>query len=498
LRAGGAGAFPPPSEFEDVDLAIVGGGMSGLVAAWRAQKRSRATFALLELEPEAGGNARGGAVGGLAYPWGAHYVPALAPESTEAIELLQDLGAIKGRDAAGTPIYDEYFLCHAPHERLFMNGRWQDGLLPLSGASVEDRAQMASFLAEMAGFSQRRGHDGRMAFAIPVDRSSRDPELVALDAMTMGQWMSARGYGCARLRWYVDYCCRDDFGTPLDEVSAWASIHYFAARRGQASGEAPGQVLTWPEGNAWIARRLAALFPGRIRSRQLVYSARALGAGVEIESLSLATGRSRLTRARAAILACPRFASARILRDARPGAAPGPAAAMPEGLSYAPWMVANVHLSRPPQPQAGAALSWDNVLYGSRSLGYVVATNQIPQIYLGKTVLTYYLPLDGAPPARARAEASQASLADWQDRALADLEAAHPGISRDVERVDAWVWGHAMARPVPGFVWGPARQAMAEPVGSAYFAHTDMSGLSLFEEACYQGARAADKALRHV
>jgi len=45
---------------------------------------------------------------------------------------------------------------------------------------------------------------------------------------------------------------------------------------------------------------------------------------------------------------------------------------------------------------------------------------------------------------------------------------------------------------VPGFVWGESRRRAADPHGAIRFAHSDMSGLSLFEEAQYHGVRAAE------
>jgi hypothetical protein len=49
---------------------------------------------------------------------------------------------------------------------------------------------------------------------------------------------------------YIDYCCRDDFGLGIKEVSAWAGIHYFAARKQDTAPDGNDTVLTWPEGNA--------------------------------------------------------------------------------------------------------------------------------------------------------------------------------------------------------------------------------------------------------
>jgi len=50
-----------------------------------------------------------------------------------------------------------------------------------------------------------------------------------------------------------------------------------------------------------------------------------------------------------------------------------------------------------------------------------------------------------------------------------------------------------MVAPAPGYVWGPARAQAAQPRlgGRLHLAHTDLSGISLFEEAFHQGERAA-------
>ena len=48
----------------------------------------------------------------------------------------------------------------------------------------------------------------------------------------------------------------------------------------------------------------------------------------------------------------------------------------------------------------------------------------------------------------------------------------------------------SMIRPTPGYVWGAAPAFAVEP--PLYLAHSDLSGLSLFEEAQFHGTRAAE------
>src|SRR6185295_17461810 len=102
------------------------------------------------------------------------------------------------------------------------------------------------------------------AFAIPTARARWSDALAALDRVTFAAWLDAQQLDAPALRWYLDYCCRDDYGAGSAQVSAWAGLHYFASRHGfrapgdelQPSDGGEG-VLTWPEGNTWLAERLA-------------------------------------------------------------------------------------------------------------------------------------------------------------------------------------------------------------------------------------------------
>jgi hypothetical protein len=88
--------------------------------------------------------------------------------------------------------------------------------------------------------------------------------------------------------------------------------------------------------------------------------------------------------------------------------------------------------------------------------------------------------------------------AEWRDLILNDLQRAHADIRACVSRVDVMRFGHAMPRPAPGFLESAGRKAMAAQEGSLLYAHSDVSGLSLFEEAQYRGYRAADRFLKRV
>jgi hypothetical protein len=79
--------------------------------------------------------------------------------------------------------------------------------------------------------------------------------------------------------------------------------------------------------------------------------------------------------------------------------------------------------------------------------------------------------------------------------ALADMSRAHFEIRSLVERLDVMRWGHAMIRPRTGFVWGSARREAPKPFRGIHFAHSELSGVALFEEAFDNGLRVADEIL---
>lgn len=69
----------------------------------------------------------------------------------------------------------------------------------------------------------------------------------------------------------------------------------------------------------------------------------------------------------------------------------------------------------------------------------------------------------------------------------------HAGADR-VQSLDVMLWAHGMVAPIPGFLWSAGRLDAGRPKGRIHFAHSDLSGISLFEEAWTQGIRAGREA----
>jgi protoporphyrinogen oxidase len=488
--------IPVPVGGEEVDTVIIGGGVSGLAARRELHRLSpgRQTV-LLELEPTTGGNAAAGHNGRTAYPWGAHYLPLPDHRDHDLLAFLQEAGIITGYAPDGLPIYDETALCHDPAERLLLHGHWQPGLVPEAGVPAADRAELARFLAEVERLRHATGPDGQELFRLPLDWSSADAATRQLDAETMADWLARHGYRSEYLRWYLDYSYRDDFGVPAAQVSAWAGLHYFAARKGRAHNAPAEAVLTWPTGNHHLAEALRQQGgAGRIQTNALVFGVREAPAGqVEVLVYDATTQRSTTLRARHVILAAPWHVARHLL----------PRPALDLTPLHAPWLVANLLVDGYPGGP-GQPLCWDNVRYGSPALGYIDAEHQALRGFEepGPRSLTFYwaLPTDTGNQAAARQHALASTYPDWLTLILTELDLMHPGLAARTQAAELWVWGHGMVAPAPGYVWGAARAQARQPQlgGRIHLAHTDYSGVSVFEEAFHQGLRAARAVARAV
>jgi hypothetical protein len=478
----------PADAWQTTDVLIVGGGVAGLAAARELRRQGVRDFVLLELEHDVGGTSRAGTLGGFACPWGAHYLPVPLAHQADLIALLDEVGVLEGRRDDGGPIVAEQFLCREPEERIFYRGTWHEGLYLLEGASDEDLRQWRAFHDEIARWAGWRDGSGRRAFTIPIAECSTDPVVTELDQLTMAAWLRERGFTSTRLWWSVDYGCRDDYGLTVEQTSAWAGLFYFAARI-EKPGDAAQPLITWSEGNCRLVQHLHASVTDAVHSGWLVTHVapgRTPDDAIEVVALSVRDNAVRGWRAQRVVWAAPQFVAPHVIA----GLADDPARrAAARAFRYGSWMVANLLLGDRPRSQ-GFPLAWDNVLYESPSLGYVVATHQLGRDY-GPTVLTYYYPLCDDDPRAARQRLLDWSWSDCAELALSDLGSAHPEIRRLTTRLDVVRWGHAMIRPEPGFLWGESRQVAAQPWRGVHFANTDLSGVALFEEAFHHGVRAA-------
>jgi hypothetical protein len=131
-------------------------------------------------------------------------------------------------------------------------------------------------------------------------------------------------------------------------------------------------------------------------------------------------------------------------------------------------------------------------------LGYVDATHQLLQQHIPQKNITYYLPLTAALPAEERRKAQNFTHEQWVNLILADLQKIHPNLREAVQEINIQLWGHAMVQPLPGIIHGSVRNQLSSSLyNRVHFAHTDLAGISIFEEGFYQGIDAAKKILAY-
>ena len=265
-------AWTAPAKVHKTRVVIAGGGVAALAAARALRLQGMDDFTLLELEDDAGGNSRAGVVSGIACPLGAHYLPVPGDAAVDVQNLLEELG-LRQR-VAGRWVYDERHLCHSPQERLFFSGEWQDGLLPLQGIGRDTLAQYQRFAA-LVDQARRSA-----TWSIPASTVPQSAFMRALAGITFASYLAQHELNDPHLRWYLDYCCNDDYGAGVATVSAWAGLHYFASRHGFSAPRLEGTdamdnaeregVLTWPEGNGWLTRQLTLPLKERLQTGRLV------------------------------------------------------------------------------------------------------------------------------------------------------------------------------------------------------------------------------------
>jgi hypothetical protein len=474
------------------NIAIIGSGAAALTVAWQLSREGRNDYMLLE-GPEHNGNNRGEIQYGVPYPTGAHYLPLPSVESTHIQQLLTDLKLYHNGD------YDELAMIQIPSERLFYQQHWQEGFLP------ENDLDSKRFFQFVHQTSNLRGQDAKRLFAIPLVSSSDDNQWRILEKITFAQWLQQHGYRSTTLLWYLDYCCRDDYGQGINQVSAWAGLHYFCARDNQQSKH--GTVLSWPDGLNELSRRMrqfcqlqpAQHWPTSVQQQlPIALNASALSinehdTGVRI-LMQTAHGECYWLEANHAVCAMPLYIAAYVVKNiAQYGF--DPTKHMP---AYAPWIVGNFLIRGLPPEVSGIPLSWDNVLYQGKGLGYVVATHQ--QIRQGPpayTSFTTYTALNHDTPTNIRRWMLKASPTEIYAQVATELESIYGvKLRSQVLQARLTLRGHAMAVPQPGYLSNQGLLALRNHHSRLHFAHSDLSGFSIFEEASYWGMQAAAHILR--
>jgi hypothetical protein len=186
------------------------------------------------------------------------------------------------------------------------------------------------------------------------------------------------------------------------------------------------------------------------------------------------------------IMATPQFVNQYLIKDRKQ---------FTKQFHYTPWLLATLVVNNLTD-NLSFPLSWDNVIYEAKGLGYVYAQHQTLNQVQDKKVITYYHSFSSADLKKTRKEIYKKDKEYWKQVVLDDLKIAHPNIENDTEEMEVFLLGHGMISPVPDFIFGDAKKKASQNIENLiYFAHSDLSGISIFEEAFHQGINAVNKIL---
>ncbi|MFD2892469.1 FAD-dependent oxidoreductase [Flavobacterium chuncheonense] len=468
--------FPKPTKEIKIPYLIIGAGISGLSAARQFKKSNIDEFLVLELENKLGGNSANGENRYSKFPLAAHYLPLPNIRDKELLSFLEESKIIVGYKN-NLPVFDEAQLCFDPNERLFIRNSWQTDLIPRYGNLKEVDDQIDTFLKKMSEFREKKGGDGKYFFDIPMSFCSKDSTLDYLDSKTMKIWMLENKFDSEEVFEYVNYCCRDDFGLGVEFVSAWAGIHYFASRKHENINYG-NTVLTWPEGNGRLVKHLKSYVEGNVLSGHLVYEVKTDSEGVEVLVFDTKSNESITISAEKVIVATPQYITKYLIPNRKE---------LVYSFQYAPWFTASLTLSEIPD-NGSFPLSWDNVIYKGKGLGYVYNQHQNLEQIIEKKVITYYYSFSSNDISTKRSELLKRPVDYWKMLVLSDLEIAHPGIEKYILDIEIHRIGHGMISPVPNFIKGNVIKEVSKNIeNKVFFAHSDLAGISIFEEAFHQG-----------
>lgn len=445
LRDGGA--FPTVRPSREVDVVVVGGGPSGLVAAYRLRDRD---VLLLEKEPVVGGNARADAWEEMPYAAGAIVTYAESP----AMALYEELGLEPRRvEATGS-------------RAVFVGDRlvedlWGGGLAQLFPPRVETAI--------------RKAREDLLAIDAEAHRER-------LDAVPFADLL--RPYPPEVKEWFDQLLAW--FAASTDQYSGYAGLYLARSQMGEGlgvlypEGTSRGGSYTFPGGLSHaalaMAERIEEAGSGRVITAATVYRISQDDGGVTVSYLK--DNEPFAVRARTAIVAAPKFITRYLIDD------------LPEEqrnamgrMVYAPFLVGAVAARGIVSGQVRTA----------RTVGAPIANLRDVSTRPDVQLFRCEMPM---PAARRLLVLEDAYLQEYAQHVADYFEAIFPGSRRRIAEIRIWRRGHNWYIPVPGMVT-EIQPAASRPVGRIILANADSLGpISEFGWALVAADRAVALALQ--
>lgn len=473
-----------PKATERAPVVIVGGGMSGLIAAYHLKDQP---LVLLEQGPRLGGNSRGESWHGVDYSIGAAYM-AEPTEDTWWADFLREVGVTSRWRESGE-------VGTIGLAGKIVPGFWDGKTVPPAQAPAVTRLR-DHFLSVL------NGTGGLQYPEIPSPDAESRQWVNTLDGKSFTEHVRSvlGAEPTGQLRALLEYYCWSTLAGSTSELSAATALNNFAAEF--------GKLVVLPGGNSALAeaivkRLISTLPPTALRPQSLAIDVRRTQEGVQV-TYGDAQGNLRGILAQAVILACPKFVVKNILWGIEPKRAQAIAQ-----MSYRSYLVANVLLRGQPKQShlhdlymlgAGNNTFEDPRAAVERAGFTDLILANYTQPHPERTVLTLYqgLPYDGTRPMMLTPNFYN-SVHNAAQRQLEQEILPMLGFSPD-QMVDLRLtrWGHPIPLARAGLISGGLPETLTAPFAERVFFAEQDNWVSPWVEAAAAEARRAALAVRKV
>ena len=436
--------FTRPPALSRHDVVIVGGGVSGLAAAYRLQHRD---FLLLEKEPHWGGNAYEMEYEGATYATGSAFLA----KDEYAYHFAKEIGLeplpVNSPDASiirGELVLDT----------------WGDGVNKLPYAAPV-RESFKKFKKEM----------------LAIDVEKRGKELFD---QPFSQFL--KGYPVELKQWW-DSFGPSNWGAMSDETAAGLAID---ALQEMVEESRVDDRYTWPGGLGALTKKLADILQPKYKDRMRAGATivAVVSEKEEVQVTYMIGGELKTVAAKAVIMATPKFITRRIVE----GLSEKQSEAM-HRIRYIPYPVVNLIFDKPVFSHG-----YDTWCPGNTFTDFVVADWVIqkqPGYRQRFNILSCYTPMKEEERGYLLNERGARKIAA---SVLSDFQKLMPTSNVDPVEVHIYRRGHPLYMSTPG-LYTQIQPLARHPMDRVFFANTDSEGP---ESTTNGGILAAQRAVKEV
>jgi protoporphyrinogen oxidase len=445
VRDKGSDSFARPPASARHDVVVVGGGVSGLAAAYRLQQHD---FLLLEKEPHWGGNAYGMEYEGSVYATGSAFLT--KDEYTYRFAREIGLTPLPVENSDPSIIRGE-----------FVADTWGDGL---------DKLPYPAPVRE--GFKKFR----KEMLAIDVRKRHRD-----LFGQPFSDFMKA--YPSELKQWWDNFG-PSNWGAASQDTAAAIGIYSLQEMADESRSD---DRYTWPGGLGAITKKLAEILGPKYKDRMLTdaTTVAVVPGKQEVQVTYMHSGELKTVAAKAVIMATPKFITRRIVESL-----PEKQSDAMKQIRYVPYPVVNLIFDKPVFNRG-----YDTWCPGGNTFTDFIVADWVVRKQPGYrqkfNIISCYTPMKEDDRGYLLTEIGCRKIAA---NVLADFQKLLPETNVDPIEVHIYRRGHPMYMSTPR-LYTETQPLTREPMDRVFFANTDCEGpVSTTNE----GILAAQRAVKQV